>query len=257
MPKWVAILPVYNEESHIRNLIPVLQKWVSEDMAERAVVCVDDGSTDKTREILERAGLRVISSDPLRHRNLGKAQAFAAGAKFADKVDAKIVVSLDADILDPTAEKITSLAREIERSKFNMLVATQLEPTVVRFPGSAPKMEYQVIGTPYTGPRAIKMSALTPLLNRNPKWISLFKGFAIEVALEHLIPNKSRSQVSFYTDKGFRKGRRKQNRQIRTAIRKIEQRDGLCSKLREFRKTNRAFAKNYLAEMKKKHHHMR
>src|SRR3989344_3814635 len=100
-----VIIPVYNEElqlgkenkTHFRS---ALQKWLKFDNANRRVVFVDDGSADKTREIIQRDGFEVIPSDP-KKRNLGKGDAVIIGAQEVlkdPKLDA--VVLFDADILN-------------------------------------------------------------------------------------------------------------------------------------------------------------
>lgn len=80
------IIPAYNEEASIGKVLEGLCAW-----RERAeIIIVDDCSTDRTAEIAERAGYRVI-----RHRhNKGQGAALKTGIRAAA---GDIVVMMDAD----------------------------------------------------------------------------------------------------------------------------------------------------------------
>ena len=82
-----AIIPAYNEEENIANIVKKTKKYVD------YVIVVDDGSRDKTTEVAKKAGAIV-----LRHTiNLGKGAALKTGCDFAVKKGAKFIVALDAD----------------------------------------------------------------------------------------------------------------------------------------------------------------
>lgn len=92
-----VIVPLFNEEEIVAKTFEVLEKELSE--IEHELIFVNDGSTDKTREILE--GLlpqtpqnRLINFS----RNFGHQAAFSAGLKHAT---GKAVVIIDGDLQDP------------------------------------------------------------------------------------------------------------------------------------------------------------
>ena len=89
-----VIIPVFNEEKTIMDII----KRVQDVDIEKEIIIVDDGSTDKTREILrniKEGNIRVIYHD----KNLGKGGALKTGFSHA-KGD--IIIPQDADLeLDP------------------------------------------------------------------------------------------------------------------------------------------------------------
>ena len=78
-----AIIPAYNEEENIANIVKKTKKYVD------YVIVVDDGSRDKTTEVAKKAGAIV-----LRHAiNLGKGAALKTGCDFAVKKGAKFIVA--------------------------------------------------------------------------------------------------------------------------------------------------------------------
>lgn len=82
-----AIIPAYNEEKRIKEVIEETKKYV------KNIVIVDDGSKDKTYEIAKEEG--VIA---LKHIiNLGKGAALKTGCDFAFKNGAAFLIVLDAD----------------------------------------------------------------------------------------------------------------------------------------------------------------
>jgi polyisoprenyl-phosphate glycosyltransferase len=92
-----VIVPLFNEEEIVAKTFEVLEAELSN--IEHELIFVNDGSTDKTREILE--GLlpqtpqnRLINFS----RNFGHQAAFSAGLKHAT---GKAVVIIDGDLQDP------------------------------------------------------------------------------------------------------------------------------------------------------------
>ena len=91
------ILPAFNEEKSIANVLKGLDDWL--DRAE--IIVVDDCSTDRTAQIAEQAGARVI-----RHRvNKGYGGALKTGIRAAT---CEIIVMMDADS-EHDASQIASL----------------------------------------------------------------------------------------------------------------------------------------------------
>ena len=73
--KLIIQIPCYNEESSLPITLADLPKQI-EGIDEIEVLVIDDGSTDKTVEIAQRAGVKHIVSMP---HNCGLAKAFVAG----------------------------------------------------------------------------------------------------------------------------------------------------------------------------------
>lgn len=90
--KLLIYMPALNEEKHIQEVISDLPQKL-DDIDEIQYLVVDDGSTDKTKEIAHVAGAQVISHK----RNLGVGAAFHSAVQFALENDADILVGIDAD----------------------------------------------------------------------------------------------------------------------------------------------------------------
>lgn len=85
--KTFVIIPAYNEEKHIKQVIEKTKKYCKD------ITVVDDGSKDKTHEIAKREGVHA-----LRHVvNLGKGAALKTGCEYALRKGAKILIAMDAD----------------------------------------------------------------------------------------------------------------------------------------------------------------
>lgn len=83
----VALVPAFNEERFIGSLVLAVQSYV------QLVVVIDDGSSDRTVEIAEKAGATVIQHTI----NQGKAAAVNTGFRYARTLAPAAVVMLDGD----------------------------------------------------------------------------------------------------------------------------------------------------------------
>lgn len=84
----VAIVPAHNEERFIGSLVLKLQNLPV------TVVVVDDGSTDDTATLAERAGAIVVRLP----ENKGKAEALNTGFQIIRQLNPEAIVTIDADL---------------------------------------------------------------------------------------------------------------------------------------------------------------
>lgn len=89
MPRRTLVaLPVYNEERHILGVLDEVRKY-SDD-----ILVVDDGSTDRTPELLSRqTDLSIVTHK----RNLGYGAALKSAFERAGEEGADVLVSIDCD----------------------------------------------------------------------------------------------------------------------------------------------------------------
>ncbi len=97
------IIPVYNEEENLQLLFDAIHKELDKSRFSWQVIFVDDGSTDKSTEIL-----RGLSKRDPKHvmtlifrRNFGQTAAIAAGIDYAD---GDIIILMDADLQNDPAD---------------------------------------------------------------------------------------------------------------------------------------------------------
>ena len=85
LPRLSVVIPLYKEEDNVERLIDELHSALEPYPGEFEFVLVDDGSTDRTRELLLEARanrgdhIMVISH----RRNLGQTQAMQTGLQAA------------------------------------------------------------------------------------------------------------------------------------------------------------------------------
>ena len=119
-----CIIPAHNEEKTIGKVIEKTRRFVDE------VIVVDDGSTDNTSAVAEKAGVTVLT-----HMiNLGKGAALKSGCDYAVDNGAEILITMDADLQhDP--EEIPNFVRYL-RNYDIVLAYRELNakvPSVPRF----------------------------------------------------------------------------------------------------------------------------
>jgi glycosyltransferase involved in cell wall biosynthesis len=114
--KYSIVVPLKDEEGNIRPLVHEVEEVMSKLGAPWEMVCIDDGSTDKTLEILEemkktKPFLRTLVFT----RNFGQSSAFDAGFRNAR---GEFIITMDGDRQnDPT-----DIPKLIELSSNNDLI---------------------------------------------------------------------------------------------------------------------------------------
>lgn len=93
------VVPMYNEEAVFHTLFRELEETLSQLDVIYEIICVDDGSKDKTRELL----MAKTQQDPrvkavILSRNFGKEAAMTAAIDYAT---GDAVIPIDADLQDP------------------------------------------------------------------------------------------------------------------------------------------------------------
>ena len=89
--KYLIIIPAFNEEMNISNVLKMVKQGTSSLTVD--VIVIDDGSTDKTAELVLQEQVKIIRLST----NLGYGGAVQTGFKFAAKKDYDYVILFDAD----------------------------------------------------------------------------------------------------------------------------------------------------------------
>jgi len=125
----VIIIPANNEEAHIRDTIFAIQSTFL--IPNSNIIVIDDGSIDRTAQIAEQQGARVIRIE----KNSGKTRAFFLGLRAALQIGGTSILTLDADLntrnLEEIQKDITALLRKAHeaslRKETKMVVAKVYE----------------------------------------------------------------------------------------------------------------------------------
>ena len=112
--KVIAILPSKNEDKTIGQCIETVKK----SKYHPTVIVADGHSTDKTRDIAEEAGVKVVISP--RRIHPGKGLAMKTGLQVALKEKPDIVLFMDADLENLTSEWVDKLVDGIIVDGFDM-----------------------------------------------------------------------------------------------------------------------------------------
>jgi len=117
-----VVIPAYNEEKGVGDVIRKLQNILENSGCDYEIIVVDDGSTDKTANIVRETGVRSIQH-PF---NRGYGAAMKTGIRQAQH---DIVVITDADGTYPN-ERIPDLLTRLAEGEYDMVVGARTGDSV-------------------------------------------------------------------------------------------------------------------------------
>lgn len=161
--KAIAIIPAYNEEKTIGEVLEVLER-VS---LINKIIVVSDGSTDGTVDVASRYNVDIVELE----ENRGKGGALKAGL---DNYQADVVLFLDADLIGLTVEHVNSLLEPVLNNGVDMTIGIFEKGRMAT--DLAQKMVPQL-----SGQRALKFSLLKQMSD-----IDVAR-FGVEVALNRFM----------------------------------------------------------------------
>ena len=127
--KLVVMIPAFNEESTIGNLIRSIPRDVLDEVK---ILVINDGSTDNTIIEAEKAGADKLISFK---ENMGLAIAFEKGLDTALQMGADIIVNIDADgQYDP--KEIPKLVKPIEDGQADIVLGSRFKGSIEYMPKS-------------------------------------------------------------------------------------------------------------------------
>ncbi|HEV2929804.1 MAG TPA: glycosyltransferase family 2 protein [Propionibacteriaceae bacterium] len=125
-PDVSVVLPCFNERDHVEQEVKRIRAALEAAGMSYELICVDDGSTDGTREVLQGiGGIRTL----LLARNQGSGTARRLGTQQAR---GRVVVWTDADMTYPN-ERIPELVAELDDSVDQVVGARRGEAGTLKF----------------------------------------------------------------------------------------------------------------------------
>jgi len=113
--KTCVLIPAYNEEDSIGTLINGIRRFGLES------VIVDDGSKDRTAEIAERSGARVLRNA----KNMGKGATLSRGFNYLLQNNCEVVITMDGDG-QHRPEDIPDFLKAAENSDAGMIIGNRM-----------------------------------------------------------------------------------------------------------------------------------
>ena len=112
------VVPLYNEEESLPELVDWIERVCSEHGYSHEVIMVDDGSTDDSWHVVEKLSEQYSQVRGIRfQRNYGKSAALNEGFKAAS---GNVVITMDADLQD-SPDEIPELYRMITVDGFDLV----------------------------------------------------------------------------------------------------------------------------------------
>jgi glycosyltransferase involved in cell wall biosynthesis len=173
-PDVTVVLPCYNERDHVELEIKRIRAALEDAGLTYELLCIDDGSTDGTREVLQGIdGIRAI----LLPRNQGSGTARRIGTQQAR---GRVVVWTDADMTYPN-ERIPELVAELDDTYDQVVGARRTEAGTYRLARVPAKWAIRKLASYLTstdipdlnsGLRAFKRTVAEPYLRLLPSGFS-------------------------------------------------------------------------------------
>lgn len=113
-----VVIPLFNEEESLPELMEWIDKVMRQSSFKYEVIFVDDGSKDKSWEVIENLASKfaTVKGEKFR-RNYGKSAALSVGF---EKAQGEVVITMDADLQD-SPEEIPDLYKMISADGFDLV----------------------------------------------------------------------------------------------------------------------------------------
>ncbi len=113
-----VVIPLYNEEESLPELMAWIEKVMSENNFSYEVIFVDDGSNDSSWQVITALKENYTAVKGIKfRRNYGKSAALNVGF---DAVQGDVVITMDADLQD-SPDEIPELYRRIKEENYDLV----------------------------------------------------------------------------------------------------------------------------------------
>ncbi|RYG07086.1 MAG: glycosyltransferase [Chitinophagaceae bacterium] len=113
-----VVVPLYNEDESLPELTAWIAKVMDHNKFSYEIILVDDGSTDKSWEVIEALKLQNDAIKGIKfRRNYGKSAALNVGF---EATQGDVIITMDADLQD-SPDEIPELYRRIKEEKLDLI----------------------------------------------------------------------------------------------------------------------------------------
>ena len=113
-----VVIPLYNEEESLPELFAWIQRVMNENGFTYEVIFVNDGSTDRSWNVIEKLAAQSENAKGIKfRRNYGKSPALYCGF---EKAQGDVVITMDADLQD-SPDEIPELYRMITEDGYDLV----------------------------------------------------------------------------------------------------------------------------------------
>lgn len=177
--KIYIVIPTFNEERHIKNVLKDVAKH------KLPIIVVNDGSVDKTSQVLSKLKVKSEKLMVLTHRvNLGKGAAMKTGAEAAFSRGADAVIFMDSDG-QHKASDLPKFIKALESGKYGIIFGSRVLThgvPLVRFLGNKfASILISVLFGIYVSDLICGYRAITRNSYEKIKWES--SGYAVETEM--------------------------------------------------------------------------
>ncbi len=112
------VIPLYNEDESLPELVAWIEKVVKAQKLSHEIIMIDDGSTDKSWEVIKELSAQYGTIHGIRFlHNNGKSAALQVGFQASQ---GDVVITMDADLQD-SPDEIPELFRMIKEDGFDLV----------------------------------------------------------------------------------------------------------------------------------------
>ena len=143
-----VIVPLYNEDESIPKLFEWIEKVMNANKYSYEVIFVNDGSTDKSWDVIESLQKKSKNVRGIKFRNnYGKSPALFCGFKAAT---GDVVITMDADLQD-SPDEIPELYKMIKEDGFDLVSGWKKKRYDSKFTKNIPSKIYNATARKVTG----------------------------------------------------------------------------------------------------------
>jgi glycosyltransferase involved in cell wall biosynthesis len=162
-----CIIPAYNEEKNIGNILDLLTSIPNNYLFE--IIVIDDGSSDRTEDIVKKySNVTLIKNQ----NNLGKSKTITKGI---ENCNGDYVLMIDGDLVNLNKQNIIDLVNPIIQDEADISIS---------YRGNTFKWWIKIFGIEnLSGERCFSKT----LVNNELEKIAKLKGFGLEVFINRLV----------------------------------------------------------------------